>query len=48
MPLEVTERMDINRSALYELLYDTRKRLRRRMTAEILSAQDVLSAFGKG
>jgi hypothetical protein len=36
------------RNALYKLLHDARKRLRRRMSAEMLSPQDVLSAFGEG
>ena len=46
MPLEaVADRMDTNRNALYKLLHDARKRLRRRMEAEGLSPQDVLGAF---
>ena len=49
MPLEaVADRMNTNRNALYKLLHDTRKSLRRRMTAERLSPQDVLGAFGEG
>jgi RNA polymerase sigma-70 factor, ECF subfamily len=49
MPLEaVADRMNTNRNALYKLLHDARKRLRRRMTAEMLSPQDVLGAFGEG
>jgi RNA polymerase sigma-70 factor (ECF subfamily) len=49
MPLEaVADRMNTNRNALYKLLHDARKRLRRRMSAEMLSAQDVLGAFGEG
>jgi RNA polymerase sigma-70 factor (ECF subfamily) len=49
MPLEaVADRMYTNRNALYKLLHDARKRLRRRMSAEMLSPQDVLDAFGKG
>ena len=47
MPLEaVADRMGTNRNALYKLLHDARKRLKRRMEAENLSPQDVLSAFG--
>jgi RNA polymerase sigma-70 factor (ECF subfamily) len=47
MPLEaVAERMGTNRNALYKLLHDARKRLKRRMEAEGLSPQDVLSGFG--
>jgi RNA polymerase sigma-70 factor, ECF subfamily len=45
---EVAERMNTNRNALYKLLHDARKRLRRRMSAEMLSPQDVLGAFGEG
>ena len=49
MSLEaVADRMGTNRNALYKLLHDARKRLRRRMTAERLSPQDVLGAFGEG
>ena len=49
MPLEaVADRMDTNRNALYKLLHDARKRLRRRMSAEMLSPQDVLGAFREG
>ena len=42
---EVARRMGTNRNALYKLLHDARKRLKRRMTAEGLSPQEVLSAF---
>ena len=42
---EVARRMDTNRNALYKLLHDARKRLKRRMTAEGLSPQEVLSVF---
>jgi len=46
MPLEViADRMGTNRNALYKLLYDARKRLKRRMEAERLSAEDVLGVF---
>jgi len=49
MPLEaVADRMNTNRNALYKLLHDARKRLRRRMSAEMLSPQDVLGVFGEG
>jgi RNA polymerase sigma-70 factor (ECF subfamily) len=49
MPLEaVADRMNTNRNALYKLLHDARKRLRRRMSAEMLSPQDVLGAFNEG
>jgi RNA polymerase sigma-70 factor, ECF subfamily len=49
MPLEaVADRMGTNRNALYKLLHDARKRLKRRMSAEMLSPQDVLGAFGEG
>ncbi len=47
MPLEaVADRMGTNRNALYKLLHDGRKRLKRRMVAEGLSPQEVLGAFG--
>jgi RNA polymerase sigma-70 factor (ECF subfamily) len=46
MPLEaIADRMDTNRNALYKLLHDARKRLRRRMEAEKLSVEDVLGVF---
>jgi RNA polymerase sigma-70 factor (ECF subfamily) len=46
MPLEqAARRMRTNRNALYKLLHDARLRLKRRLAAEGLSAQEVLSAF---
>ncbi len=46
MPLEaIADRMGTNRNALYKLLYDARKRLKRRMLAEDLLPHHVLSAF---
>jgi RNA polymerase sigma-70 factor, ECF subfamily len=46
MPLDaIADRMDTNRNALYKLLYDARKRLKRRMQAERLSVEDVLGVF---
>ncbi len=49
MPLEaVADRMNTNRNVLYKLLHDARKRLKKRMAAEMLSPQDVLGAFGEG
>jgi RNA polymerase sigma-70 factor, ECF subfamily len=49
MPLEaIADRMNTNRNAPYKLLHDARKRLRPRMSAEMLSPQDVLGAFGDG
>jgi RNA polymerase sigma-70 factor (ECF subfamily) len=42
---EVARRMGTNRNALYKLLHDARKRLKRRMVAEGLSPQEVLGAF---
>jgi RNA polymerase sigma-70 factor (ECF subfamily) len=45
MPLdEIARRMGTNRNALYKLLHDARKRLKKRMLAEGLSAKDLLSA----
>ena len=46
LPLEeVARRMGTNRNALYKLLHDARQRLKRKMEAEGLSAEDVLAAF---
>ncbi len=46
MPLEeAARRMDTNRNALYKLLYDARKRLKKRLISEGLSQQDVLAVF---
>lgn len=46
VPLEeAARRMKTNRNALYKLLHDARLRLKRRLLAEGLSAQEVLSAF---
>jgi RNA polymerase sigma-70 factor (ECF subfamily) len=43
---EVARKMGTNRNALYKLLHDARQRLKSRMEAEGLSAEDVLAAFG--
>ncbi len=46
VPLEeAARRMKTNRNALYKLLHDARLRLKRRLTAEGLTAQEVLAAF---
>lgn len=46
MPLDVlAERLGTNRNALYKLLHDARQRLKKRMAAEGLSAQDFHEAF---
>jgi RNA polymerase sigma-70 factor (ECF subfamily) len=46
IPLEeVARRMGTNRSDLYKLLHDARKRLKSRMEAEGLSLEEVLAAF---
>jgi RNA polymerase sigma-70 factor (ECF subfamily) len=46
VPLEeAAKRMKTNRNALYKLLHDARLRLKRRLAAEGLSPQEVLSAF---
>lgn len=42
---EVARRMDTNRNALYKLLFDARKRLQKRMLAQGLSKEDILSSF---
>lgn len=49
MPLEeAARRMDTNRNALYKLLYDARKRLRKRLISEGITSQDVMAVFGGG
>jgi RNA polymerase sigma-70 factor, ECF subfamily len=46
MPIsEVARRMGTNQNALYKLLHDARKKLKRRMEAAGLSPQEVLAAF---
>lgn len=42
---EAARRMKTNRNALYKLLHDARLRLKHRLAAENLNAQEVLSAF---
>lgn len=49
MPLEETaRRMETNRNALYKLLYDARKKLKKRIEAEGLTPREVLEAIGEG
>ncbi len=49
MPIsEVARRMDTNQNALYKLLHDARRKLKRRMEAAGLSPQEVLAAFEEG
>src|SRR5215208_3335595 len=46
MPIsEVAKRMGTNQNALYKLLHDARKKLKRQMQAAGLSPQEVLAAF---
>ncbi len=46
MPMdEAARRLKTNRNALYKLLHDARLRLKRRLSLEGLSAQEVLNAF---
>jgi RNA polymerase sigma-70 factor, ECF subfamily len=46
MPIsEVARRMGTTQNALYKLLYDARKRLKRQMEAAGLSAEEVLAVF---
>lgn len=45
---EATVRLKTNRNALYKLLHDARLRLKRRLSLEGLSAQEVLTAFEAG
>jgi RNA polymerase sigma-70 factor, ECF subfamily len=49
MPIsEVARRMGTNQNALYKLLHDARRKLKRRMELAGLSPQDVLAAFEEG
>jgi RNA polymerase sigma-70 factor (ECF subfamily) len=49
MPMdEAARKLKTNRNALYKLLHDARLRLKRRLTLEGLSAQEVLTAFEEG
>lgn len=46
MPLEeVAQRMDSNRNALYKLIHDARKRIKRRLQAEKLTPEEILASF---
>ncbi len=46
MPLEVVaEKMGTNRNALYKMIHDARKRLKRELLAEGLSIEEILAAF---
>ncbi len=49
MPIsEVAKRMGTNQNALYKLLHDARRKLKRQMEAAGLSAQEVSAAFEEG
>ena len=49
MPVsEVAKRMGTNQNALYKLLHDARRKLKRRMQAAGLSPHEVLAAFDEG
>jgi RNA polymerase sigma-70 factor (ECF subfamily) len=49
MPISVVaKRMGTNQNALYKLLHDARRKLKRRMEAVGLSPQEVLAAFDEG
>jgi RNA polymerase sigma-70 factor (ECF subfamily) len=49
MPIsEVARRMGTNQNALYKLLHDARRRLKRRMEAAGLSPKEVLALFEEG
>ena len=49
MPIsEVARRMGTNQNALYKLLHDARRKLKRRMEAAGFSPQEVLAAFEEG
>ncbi len=45
---EAARKLKTNRNALYKLLHDARLRLKRRLSLEGLSAQEVLTAFKQG
>ena len=45
---EVASRMGTNQNALYKLLHDARRTLKRQMEASGLSAKEVLAAFEEG
>ncbi len=49
MPIsEVASRLGTNQNALYKVLHDARRRLKRRMEAAGLSSKEVLAAFEEG
>jgi len=49
MPIsEVAWRMGTDQNALYKLLHDARKKLKRQMEASGLSAREVLAVFDEG
>jgi RNA polymerase sigma-70 factor (ECF subfamily) len=49
MPIsEVARRMGTNQNALYKLLHDARRTLKRQMEGSGLSPQEVLAAFEEG
>ena len=49
MPVsEVARRMGTNQNALYKLLFDARRKLKREMEAADISLQEVLAAFEEG
>ena len=49
MPIsEVAKRMGTNQNALYKLLHDARKRLKRRMEAAGISPREMLEVFDEG
>jgi RNA polymerase sigma-70 factor, ECF subfamily len=44
----VARRMGTNQNALYKLLHDARKRLKRRMEAAGISPKEMLEVFDEG
>lgn len=46
-PEEAARRMDTNRNALYKLMHDARKKLKRRLIAEGFCSRDMLEAFAE-
>jgi RNA polymerase sigma-70 factor (ECF subfamily) len=46
-PEEAARRMDTNRNALYKLMHDARKKLKKRLIAEGFCSQDMIEAFAE-
>jgi RNA polymerase sigma-70 factor (ECF subfamily) len=46
--MPISRRMGTNQNALYKLLHDARKKLKRKMEGAGLSAKEVLAVFDEG